>query len=77
MINKMLEEEIRRAVGEEAYVKLKETDGYRNALKEFDVAIKVSFEGKNDKDKYISFPMANLKDNVPHGIVKNAMKLSG
>ena len=77
MINKMLEEEIRRAVGEEAYVKLKETDGYRNALKEFDVAIKVSFEGKNDKDKYISFPMANLKDNVPRGIVKNAMKLSG
>ncbi|KIY01242.1 uncharacterized protein Z520_02794 [Fonsecaea multimorphosa CBS 102226] len=77
MINKLLEEEIRKAVGDEAYIKLKETDGYRAALKEFDVAIKVSFEGKNDRDKFISFPMANLKDNPRHGLVKNSMARSG
>jgi hypothetical protein len=77
MINRLLEEEIQKVVGDEAYVKLKKTEGYRNALKEFDAAIKVSFAGKNDPDKYISFPMANLKDRPAKGLVKNSMTLSG
>ncbi|OAP57350.1 hypothetical protein AYL99_08088 [Fonsecaea erecta] len=77
MINKLLEEEIKRAVGEEAFVRLHKTEAYRTALHEFEVAIKVSFTGKNDRDKFISFPMANLKDNPQRGIVKNSMKLSG
>ena len=77
MINRLLEEEIQKVVGDEAYVKLKQTEGYRNALKEFDVAIKISFTGKNDPNKYISFPMAHLKDEPAKGLVKNSMTLSG
>ena len=77
MINRLLEEGIQTVVGDEAFVKLKHTEGYRNALKEFDVAIKVSFAGKNDPDKYISFPMANLEDRPAKGLFKNSMTLSG
>jgi hypothetical protein len=77
MLNNLFEEEIRRTVGDEAYVELKKKDAYKGALKDFDTAIKFGFRGKNDPDKFISFPMADLKDNPAHGLVKNSMKLSG
>jgi hypothetical protein len=65
MLNNLFEEEIRKTVGDEAYVKLKKTDAYRSGLKDFDGAIKLAFRGKNDPDKFVSFPMAGLKDNGP------------
>ncbi|KIW93344.1 uncharacterized protein Z519_05949 [Cladophialophora bantiana CBS 173.52] len=77
MIDRNLEEEIRKVVGDEAFVSLKKTEGYQNALKEFAIAIKPGFRGKDDRDKYLSFPMAKLEDNPANGLVKNSMTLSG
>lgn len=77
MLNQIFEEEIRKTVGDEAYVKLKKTDAYRGALKDFDGAIKLAFRGKNDSDKFVSFPMAGLTDNKSLGLESNSMKLSG
>ncbi|KFG77530.1 hypothetical protein MANI_111979 [Metarhizium anisopliae] len=77
MLNKRFEDEVLQAVGDEAYVKLKKTDAYRSALKEFDTVVKIAFRGKNDPDRFVSFPMADLKDNTAAGLVKNAMALSG
>jgi len=77
MLNNLFEEEVRKTVGEEAYVKLKKTNAYKGALKDFDTAIKLAFRGKDDPDRFISFPMADLKDNKAHGLVKNSMTLSG
>ncbi|EXJ69341.1 uncharacterized protein A1O5_07377 [Cladophialophora psammophila CBS 110553] len=68
MIDRNLEEEIRKAVGMKRY---------QNALKEFAIAIKPGFRGKDDRDKYLSFPMAKLEDNPANGLVKNSMTLSG
>jgi hypothetical protein len=77
MLNNIFEEEIRKTVGDEAYVKLKKRDAYRSALKDFDGAIKLAFRGKNDPDKFVSFPMAGLKDNKSLGLERDSMKLSG
>lgn len=77
MLNNLFVEEIRKTVGDDAYVKLKKTDAYRSGLKDFDSAIKLAFRGKNDPDKFVSFPMAGLKDNKALGLVSNSMTLSG
>jgi hypothetical protein len=77
MLNRLFEEEVRKVVGDEAYVKLKKENGYRTGLKDFDTAIKLAFRGKNDPDKFVSFPMADLKDNKALGLVSNSMTLSG
>ena len=77
MLNTLFEEEIRKTVGDEAYVKLKKTDAYKSGLKDFDGAIKLAFRGKDDPDKFVSFPMAGLKDNKTVGLVSNSMTLSG
>lgn len=77
MLNRSFEELIRQTVGEEAFVALKKTEGYRSALRDFDVAHKLSFRGPRDSDRYVSFPMANLKDNKAKGLVKNCMTLTG
>ncbi|KAJ3577211.1 hypothetical protein NPX13_g3354 [Xylaria arbuscula] len=77
MINRSFEELIRQTVGEDAFVGLKKTEGFRSALREFDVSHKPSFRGSGDLDRYVSFPMANLKDNKAKGVVKNCMTLTG
>ncbi|KAK5636412.1 hypothetical protein RRF57_012125 [Xylaria bambusicola] len=77
MLNRSFEELIRQTVGEDDYVVLKKTEGYRSALREFDVAHKLSFRGPCDSDRYVSFPMANLKDNKAKGLMKNCMTLTG
>ncbi|TGJ87961.1 hypothetical protein E0Z10_g854 [Xylaria hypoxylon] len=77
MLNRSFEELIKQTVGEDTFLGLKKTEGYRNALREFDVAHKLSFRGPRDNDRYVSFPMANLKDNKAKGLVKNSMTLSG
>jgi hypothetical protein len=77
MLNTLFEEEVRKTVGDEAYVKLKKTDAYRHGLKDFDGAIKLAFRGRNDTDKFVSFPMAGLQDNKALGLVGNSMTLSG
>jgi hypothetical protein len=77
MLNRSFEEEVRRAVGEDHFPSLKKTEGYRSALREFDVAHKLSFRGTEDADRYVSFPMAKLKDNKAKVLIKNSLTLSG
>ena len=77
MVNKLFEKEVEAAVGKDVYPKLKETEAYRSALKTFDMALKPAFRGADDRDKYISFPMASLKNDRLRGIVNDTMTLTG
>lgn len=77
MVNKLLEEEIRRVVEDEAYLSLKKTRAFQSALAEFDSYLKPGFRGRGDSDRYVSFPMAGLKNNKAAGLVRNSMTLSG
>ncbi|KEZ45057.1 hypothetical protein SAPIO_CDS2479 [Scedosporium apiospermum] len=77
MVNKLFEEEIKKVVGDSAYAELKKTPAYRCALRDFDGAIKPAFRGRNDPDRFVSFPMAGLEDNPARGLLSNSMTLSG
>ncbi|KAF2968060.1 hypothetical protein GQX73_g5510 [Xylaria multiplex] len=77
MLNRSFEELIKQTVGEDAFLGLKKTEGYRSAMREFDLVHKPSFRGPRDADRYVSFPMANLRDNEAMGLVRNSMTLSG
>jgi len=77
MLNHLFEEQIRKTLGDEAYVNLKKKPAYRSGLKDFDTAIKVAFRGKSDPDKFVSFPMADLKEDKALGLSKESMTLTG
>jgi hypothetical protein len=76
MINKRFENWVKDIVGERAYLDLRETDAYRRAMKDFDENIKPSFSGKGDEIAYVSFPMANIKDDPSKGIKGNTLTLT-
>jgi hypothetical protein len=77
MINKRFEQWIKDSVGERAFLDLKETNGYRLAMKQFDEVIKPGFRSEKDEEQYISFPMASIPDNVAKGIKSNHITMTG
>ena len=77
MLNKRFEEWVKNIVGERAYIELRETNGYRLAMKQFDESIKPAFRSRDDEDQYINFPMANLKDDPSKKIKSNCITLAG
>ena len=77
MLNKRFEEWVKNIVGERAYIELRETNGYRLAMKQFDESIKPAFRSRDDEDQYINFPMANLKDDPSKKIKSNCITLTG
>jgi hypothetical protein len=77
MINKRFEQWIKDAVGERAYFDLKETNGYRLAMKQFDEVIKPGYRSQDDEDQYINFPMANIVDDPSKGIKANTITMTG
>ena len=77
MLNKRFEEWVKNIVGERAYIELRETNGYRLAMKQFDESIKPAFRSRDDEDQYINFPMANLKDDPTKKIKSNCITLTG
>ena len=77
ILNKRFEEVVRKAVGEEEFIRLKKTPGWRIGVKEFECSLKIAFRGKEDPDKHVSFPRAGLADNPAAGIEGNSLTLSG
>ncbi|KAK1831182.1 hypothetical protein QBC39DRAFT_372068 [Podospora conica] len=77
MVNKLFEEEVRKVVKDGPYRKLRKSPAYQSALAEFDVHLKPGFRGRDDKNKFVSFPMAGLRSNKAAGLVSNSMTLSG
>jgi hypothetical protein len=76
MINRRFEDYIKSKVGERCFFELKETNGWRHAMKTFDENIKPGFRGRDDEDQYINFPMANIPDNAHRGIKANTITVT-
>ncbi|KAH8730677.1 hypothetical protein GQ44DRAFT_746602 [Phaeosphaeriaceae sp. PMI808] len=66
MINRRFEDFIKSKVGERSYVELKETNGWRHAMKNFD----------ENRMPYINFPMANIRDDPSRGIKANTITVT-
>ncbi|KAI9661677.1 MAG: hypothetical protein M1821_008915 [Bathelium mastoideum] len=77
IINKRFEQWIKDTVGERVHLDLKETNGYRLAMKQFEETLKPAFRSENDEDQFVSFPMAQIPDNRAKGIKANTLTLTG
>ena len=80
MLNKKFEEVIECAVGKEQYIKLRKTEGYRLAMRQFDESIKPAFNPSEDPDErknhFVNFPNAGLEDDPKHSISANCYTLT-
>jgi hypothetical protein len=76
-LNKRFEEAVRDLVGEDQFYHLKKSVGWAKALNDFDKNIKTAFNGDLEDLHYVSFPKANLKDDVVEGLSGNCWEMSG
>lgn len=77
MINRRFEQWIKDSVGDRAFIDLRETNGYRLAMKQFDEVIKPGFRSRDDEEQYVNFPKAGLKDKPSRGVSANTITLTG
>jgi len=76
MLNKRFEQVVKDIVGEDQFVTLRKTKGFRLAMEQFDVSIKTAFRSV-DEEYFVNFPMANLKDDPANNIQSNCFNLKG
>jgi hypothetical protein len=76
MLNKRFEEFVKSTVGERCFLDLRETSGYRHAMKTFDENVKPGFRSRKDEDQYVNFPMANIPDNPKRGVKANTITVT-
>jgi hypothetical protein len=75
MLNKRMEQHISQIVGDEEFFRLRKTQGFRQAMKEFDNNIKPGFMATDDYF-YMNFPLANLEDDKASNLVDNCLTLN-
>ena len=76
IINKRFQELVKNMVGEEKYLELKNSEGYVDAMQQFDREVKPGFVGDPDQAWNIHFTMANLEDDPANNIMQNCLRLS-
>lgn len=77
LINGLFEDWVKDTVGERAFLDLRETNGFRLGMKDFDEKVKPAFQSRDDGEVYVNFPMADIPDNPSKGIKANALTLTG
>lgn len=76
-LNKRFEEAVRLVVGDEQFVLLKKCVGWSQALNEFDKVIKTGFNGDITKTFYVTFPKAELEDDLAENLTSNCWAMTG
>jgi hypothetical protein len=76
-LNKRFEEAVREVVGEDQFYQLKKTVGWSKALNDFDKTIKPAFNGDLDEVHFVSFPKAELEDDIHERLTDNCWEMTG
>lgn len=76
-LNRRFEAEVKELVGEDEYVRVRKTKGYKAAVNQFDKDVKRSFHGDLDDDYYINFPLAGLRDDPNNNLESNCWNMTG
>jgi hypothetical protein len=66
---------VKNIVGEINYLELKNTEGYADAVKQFDREVKPAFIGDPDQSWNINFTMTNLVDDPGNNVMRNCLRL--
>jgi hypothetical protein len=75
ILNKGFEEALKNIVGDENFLKLKKTEGFADAMKQFDREVKPAFRGDPDQAWNVNFTMANLEDHPEDNLISNCLRL--
>jgi hypothetical protein len=75
ILNKRFEECVKNIVGDEEFIALKKTEGYAAAIKTFDREVKPAYKGDTSQSWFVSFPMANLKDDPANNLQASVLHL--
>lgn len=75
-LNKRFEETVRQVVGEDQFYHLKKTVGWAKAINDFDKTIKTAFKGDVKEIFYITFPKADLEDDLDEGLSDNCWEMT-
>lgn len=73
MLNRRFEEYIKNVIGENDFIRIRETSAYSRAMKHFDESIKPGFHTSDDNEQYVNFPKAGLKDRPELGLSKDTI----
>lgn len=76
-LNQRFEEELRQVVGDDQWLKLKQSEPFFAAQKQFDEQVKPAFTGDTKKKHYIYFPGADLEDDPENGVRGSAWTMTG
>lgn len=75
ILNKRFEEAVKNIVGDEEFLDLKKTEGFADAVKQFDREVKPAFCGDKDQAWNVNFTMGNLEDDPTNNIQANCLRL--
>ncbi len=75
ILNKRFEEAVKNLVGDEEFLELKKTEGFADAVKQFDREVKPAFCGDKDQAWNVNFTMGNLQDDPASNIQANCLRL--
>lgn len=75
ILNKRFEEAVKNIVGDEEFIDLKKTEGFADAVKQFDREVKPAFCGDKDQAWNVNFTMGNLEDDPTNNIQANCLRL--
>lgn len=76
-LNQRFGEAVKTLVGEDKFVELRKTEGYRLAMETFDRDVKRRFSGDVREEYLISFPMADLDDDEDESLRANCWRIKG
>lgn len=77
VLNKLFEKTVRGLVGEDQWENLKDSIGWYKALNEFDKVTKIGFNGDVTDIHFVTFPMANLRDDSAERLLGNCWEMTG
>jgi hypothetical protein len=76
-LNMIFTHEVEKLVGSTQWNSLKDSKAFLHAEKEFDRDIKTAYQGNEDEEYFVNFPMAGLCDDHDNNLMSNCWKMTG
>jgi hypothetical protein len=75
ILNKRFEEAMKNIVGDEEFFELKKTEGFADAVQQFDKEVKPAFCGDMSQAWNVNFTMGNLRNDPSNNIQGNCLRV--
>lgn len=76
-LNQRFAHAVQDLAGDDQWYTLKKSKAWAMAQRQFDQEVKRAFKGERDEEYFINFPLANLEDDPPSGLMSNTWRMTG